>query len=157
MEQGSLSICTLPPAVHKPFQITLEIIWSLGVGRVRQLLPPELQERQQKAADLDTKELLLNTARHFLASVYKIRGGGVHGRGRRTDVARNAMAAGLAQLLPASLFQSRHGRAACRILGISYRQARPQPPSCMRAPAQSRRGCRGYQTGAHHPGIALVF
>mmetsp|Transcript_21367 Transcript_21367/g.50951 ORF Transcript_21367/g.50951 Transcript_21367/m.50951 type:complete len:130 (-) Transcript_21367:526-915(-) len=34
------------------------------------------------------------------------------------------MAAGLAQMLPKGLFESRHGRAACRILGISYRQAK---------------------------------
>ena len=91
---------------------------------VRLLLPAELQERQRAGADAKTWELLLETAKHFIATVYKIRGGGVHGRGRRTDVARNAMAAGLAQLLPRSLFESRHGRAACRILGISYRQAK---------------------------------
>ena len=91
---------------------------------VRMLLPPELQERQRAGADAETQQLLLQTAKHFIATVYKIRGGGVHGRGRRSDVARNAMAAGLAQLLPRSLFESRHGRAACRILGISYRQAK---------------------------------
>uniref|UniRef100_A0A7S0LLH8 Uncharacterized protein n=1 Tax=Coccolithus braarudii TaxID=221442 RepID=A0A7S0LLH8_9EUKA len=34
------------------------------------------------------------------------------------------MYAGLAQLLPASLFENRHGRSACRLLGISYRQAK---------------------------------
>lgn len=107
----------------------------LDSPEVRPLLPPELQERQRKAADAETKELLLTTARHFLASVYKIRGGGVHGRGRRTDVARNAMAAGLAQMLPASLFKSKHGRAACRILGISYRQARPSRPTQLHPPS----------------------
>ena len=34
------------------------------------------------------------------------------------------MGAGLAQMLPVDLFINRHGRAACRILGIHYRQAK---------------------------------
>ncbi len=96
---------------------------------VKLLLPSELQERQRDSTDAEARRELLQTAKHFLASVYKIRGGGQHGRGRRTDVARNAMAAGLAQMLPKSLFESRHGRAACRILGISYRQVRCCPSS----------------------------
>ena len=96
----------------------------LETPEVRLLLPAELQERQRAGADAETRELLLNTAKHFIATVYRVRGGCMHGRGRRTDVARNAMGAGLAQMLPRSLFESRHGRAACRILGISYRQAK---------------------------------
>ena len=96
----------------------------LQIPEVRLLLPQELQKRQRDSAEAETRRLLLDTAKEFIATIYKIRGGGVHGRGRRTDVARNAMAAGLAQLLPRSLFESRHGRAACRILGISYRQAK---------------------------------
>lgn len=96
----------------------------LETPEVKLLLPHELQERQRANIDAETQQLLLQTAKHFISSVYKIRGGGDFGRGRRTDVARNAMAAGLAQLLPRSLFESRRGRAACRILGISYRQAK---------------------------------
>jgi len=103
--------------------LTREVLrYFLATPVVKLLLPPELQKQQSAAADAEAQRELLQTAKHFLASVYKIHGGGQHGRGRRTDVARNAMAAGLAQMLPKSLFESRHGRAACRILGISYRQ-----------------------------------
>ena len=103
--------------------LTREVLrYFLNTPEVELLLPPELQERQRAAADAETQRELLQTAKHFIASIYQIRGGGKHGRGRRTDVARNAMAAGLAQMLPKSLFESRHGAAACRILGISYRQ-----------------------------------
>ena len=91
---------------------------------VRQLLPEALQERQRRADDAEVRDLMLGTAKHFIANVYKIKGGGLFGRGRRSDVARNAMGAGLAQLLPPSLFENKHGRKACRILGISYRQAK---------------------------------
>ena len=91
---------------------------------VRPLLPDALQERQQRADDAEVRDLMLNTAKHFIANVYKINGGGQFGRGRRSDVARNAMGAGLAQMLPPSLFENKHGRSACRILGISYRQAK---------------------------------
>jgi hypothetical protein len=61
---------------------------------VQPLLPAEVQTRQKASNDAEAKEELLATAKHFLSTIYKIRGGGPHGRGRRTDVQRNAMAAG---------------------------------------------------------------
>ena len=48
---------------------------------VKLLLPSELQERQRDSTDAEARRELLQTAKHFLASVYKIRGGGQHGRG----------------------------------------------------------------------------
>jgi len=46
-----------------------------------------------------------------------------HG-GRRTDDDRNAHAAALAALLPRDLFENRRGRAAMRLLGLTYAQAK---------------------------------
>ena len=44
--------------------------------------------------------------------------------GRRTDINRNAHASAVAAMLPADLFENRRGRAAMRLLGLTYRQAK---------------------------------
>ena len=69
--------------------------------------------------DLETAKQLLATARGFFTEIMA-----TDGRGRRDDDDMNAFWAGCAALLPADLFQSKRGRSAMRILGLSYRQAR---------------------------------
>ena len=100
------------------YAVTKEVIARfLELPEVRLLLPAEMQKKQQAAADHETQQVLIDTAKHFIATVYKA-------RGQRSDTDRNAFGAGLAMLLPASLFKDRRGRAAARILGLSYRQAK---------------------------------
>ena len=100
------------------FELTRQILARfVEMPAVREALPDELKRRQADAKGQAVRQTLVETAKSFIARVYK-------SAGRRTDVDRNAMAAGLAQMLPASLFESRQGRAACRELGISYRQAK---------------------------------
>lgn len=89
----------------------------LNMPEVRQLLPDVVRQQREQAADAEASKLLLETAKVFLTKIFKA-------RGRRSDEDRNAFAAALAAMLPADLFENRRGRAAMRILGISYRQAK---------------------------------
>ena len=61
---------------------------------VRQLLSDE----QRSACDRETSQVLLDAARTFFSELMKLRG--KDGKGRRSDINRNAFAAGLAALLP---------------------------------------------------------
>ena len=90
----------------------------LEMREVKLLLPEQLQERQSRAKDEETAQLLLRAAKTFFCELMKQR------EGRRSDVNRNAFIAGLVTLLPRDLFQNKRGRAAMRILGLSYRQAK---------------------------------
>ena len=94
----------------------------LEMPAVRQVLPAELQKLQRQAADAETSQLLLETAKAFFTDIFALRG--KRGRGRRSDVDRNAFAAAAAALLPADLLKNRRGRAAMRLLGLSYRQVK---------------------------------
>jgi hypothetical protein len=94
----------------------------LEMPAVRQVLPAALQKQQQRVADSETEQLLIETAKSFFTEIFKLHG--KRGRGRRTDVDRNAFAAAAAALLPADLLQNRRGRAAMRLLGLSYRQVK---------------------------------
>ena len=97
----------------------------LAMQEVQLLLPAELRRRQQQSKDDETAKLLLETAKAFLTKLFKARcSPGKKRGGRLSDEDRNARAAALAALLPADLFDNRRGRAAMRILGISYRQAK---------------------------------
>jgi hypothetical protein len=97
----------------------------LEMPEVRQLLPDALRERQQQAKRSKVNELLVSTAKAFLAEILHARcAAGKKRAGRLSDEDRNARAAILACLLPASLLESRQCRAAMRALGISYRQAK---------------------------------
>lgn len=100
---------------------------------VRLLLPEAVRRGRQEAADAQTSKLLLDTAKAFLTKLFKAQASvadrathqsGEKGGGRRSDENRTAFTAALAALLPADLFQNHRGRAAMRILGISYRQAK---------------------------------
>ena len=93
------------------------LIRFLDMPEVREVLPAELRKKHADSKSHEVRQKLIETAKSFIARVYK-------SAGRRTDINRNAMAAGLAQMLPPDLFTSRQGRAACRELGISYRQAK---------------------------------
>lgn len=97
----------------------------LGMPEVKLLLPEWVQKEQRNTADAETSKLLLDTAKTFLSQLFAARcAPGKQRAGRLSDEDRNARAAALSALLPASLFENRRGRAAMRILGISYRQAK---------------------------------
>lgn len=89
----------------------------LDTPEVRLLLPDELRQRQRVAADDAVREELVEAARRFFGNHFKTRGG-------RSEEDRNAMAAAGAAFLPSSFFDSKHGRAAQRLLGIGYRAAK---------------------------------
>lgn len=100
----------------------------LNLHEVRLMMPNAFKQQRQEAVDAATSKLLLDTAKAFLTQIFKARSlgkmrPGAKG-GRKSDEDRNAFAAALAALLPASLFENKQGRAAMRILGISYRQAK---------------------------------
>ena len=97
--------------------LTKEIVERfLNVPEVRVLLSKESSGRKERV-DAETAGVLLDTAKNFISKMFQT-------RGRLSDVNRNAMAACLAELLPANLFKDHRGRSACRILGISYRRAK---------------------------------
>ena len=66
------------------YAVTKEVIARfLELPDVRLLLPAEMQKKQQAAADHETQQVLIDTAKHFIATVYKARGGSSHeARGR---------------------------------------------------------------------------
>lgn len=112
------------------FSLTRRVLERfLSMHEVKMLLPETVQKQRQENVDAATSKLLLETAKAFLTQIFKARSSGkvrpgAKGGGRRSDEDRNAFAAALAALLPASLFENKRGRAAMRILGISYRQAK---------------------------------
>lgn len=89
----------------------------LNMREIKLLLPDELQQRQRDADDGETAREVLRAAKSFFGEIMK-------SKGRRSDIQRNAFVAGLVALLPRDLFENRRGRAAMRLLGLSYRQAK---------------------------------
>ena len=107
---------------------------------VRQLLPEATAKTRAEATDAKTARAMLETAKAFFNQLMGRRkwvegawkqnkadqdrtwvpGHWVHG-GRRTDADRNAFWASAAAMLPKDIFKSRGGKAAMRILGVSYR------------------------------------
>lgn len=97
----------------------------LNLPEVRLLLPDEFQKQQADATDAATARQLLSAAKTFINTILtKLDGGGTHRRGRRKATDCNAFWASVAALLPRDLFEARQGRAAMRLLGISYRVAK---------------------------------
>ena len=89
----------------------------LEIREVRMLLPEALQKRQRDADEAETASVLLSVAKDFFGSLMKA-------KGRRCDIQRNAFGAGLVALIPRDIFENRQGRAAMRLLGLSYRQVK---------------------------------
>lgn len=101
-------------------QLTRDIVTHfLNMPEVKELL-----RNHRDSPTSGTNELIVNAAKDFLATIFKPNGRAPGTGGRLNDEARNAHVAALATLLPRDLFESRKGRAACRALGISYRQAK---------------------------------
>ena len=69
----------------------------LNMPEVKALLSKELRARQMASVDANVSALLLDTAKSFIRNIYTARNSGKGGR--RSDTNRNALAAGLAQLL----------------------------------------------------------
>jgi len=87
---------------------------------VQQLLPEQLRDRQHDAADDEVGRMMLDTAKAFFTQVFGPRPKG----GRRDAETANALRAAAVALLPRDIFEKRHGRAAQRLLGVSYRLAK---------------------------------
>ena len=113
----------------------------LSRNDVKQLLPQATAKMRAEAADAKTARAMLEAAKGFFNQLMgksrkweegawkqsKVHQGftWVPGHwsqgGRRNDVDRNAFWASAAAMLPKDIFASRGGRAAMRILGVSYR------------------------------------
>lgn len=92
---------------------------------VRPLLNEDVLQKRQDAIDGETARVLIKAAKAFFGELLKApRGEGMKNGGRRNNEDRNAHAAALAALLPADLFENRRGRAAMRLLGLSYKQTK---------------------------------
>ena len=95
-------------------ELTRKIVARFMVmPEVRPLLPGHLQKR--RAADEETRDELLDTARAFLTGLLGT-------KGRRSDEDANAWMAAAVGLIPRTLFQDKRGRSASRVSGLSYRQ-----------------------------------
>lgn len=107
-------------------QLTRQILQRFfEMPEVRQLFTAELLQRHSDAVDGETGRLLIKAAKDFFCELLKApRGDKATRGGRRTDEDRNAHAAALAALLPSDLFENRRGRAAMRLLGLTYRQVK---------------------------------
>ena len=107
-------------------ELTREIVRRfVDMPEVRPLLTTEVIERRRDALDGETARDLIKAAKAFFGELLKApRGEGKKRGGRRTDNDRNAHAAALAALLPRDLFENKRGRAAMRLLGLTYRQAK---------------------------------
>lgn len=102
-------------------QLTRDIVAHfMGMPEVRELLRG--QDLCAQAASVD--KLIVQSAKDFCRAIFQANGRKPGTGGRLNDDARNAQLAALATLLPRTLFENRNGRAACRALGISYRQAK---------------------------------
>lgn len=106
--------------------LTREIVQRFcDMPEVRPMLQEHVLERRRNAVDGETGRLLIEAAKEFFSVLLKApRGEGAKTGGRRTDDDRNAFAAALAALLPRDLFENRRGRAAMRLLGLTYAQAK---------------------------------
>ena len=101
------------------FELTQAVLTKfLSLRDVTQLLPDAVRKTRQQAADAATAVKLLETAKSFFTVIMGVKGGK---GGRRSDVNMNAFWASAASLLPRDVLQTRHGRAAARLLGIPYR------------------------------------
>ena len=107
-------------------ELTRQIVRRFcDLPEVRPLLTAELLEQRRDAVDSETGRLMIEAAKAFFGDLLKApRGKNAKRGGRRTDINRNAHASAVAAMLPADLFSNRRGRAAMRLLGLSYRQAK---------------------------------
>jgi hypothetical protein len=116
------------------------LLHVLDRSDVKELLPDAVAKSRAKAADARTAAAMLEAAKAFFNQLMGRRKW-VEGRwarskihqgmtwqpghwaygGRRTDADRNAFWASAAAMLPRDIFKSRGGKAAMRILGVSYR------------------------------------
>ena len=76
-----------------------------------------LKKYEESRHDAETARVLLSVAKEFFGGLMKA-------KGRRCDIQRNAFVAGLVALIPRDIFENRQGRAAMRLLGLSYRQVK---------------------------------
>lgn len=122
---------------------------------VRQLLTPELLQRRRDTIDGETARELIKASKAFFGELLKApRSEGKQRGGRRTDEDRNAYAAALAALLPHDLFENRRGRAAMRLLGLTYRQVKRGTEQ--RSEMEDRgRGWKRLKTSEHYDKVRL--
>ena len=91
----------------------------LRLRDVMQLLPEAVLKTRADVTDAKTAKELLATAKVFFMHMMSAASGKTGGR--RTDEEMNAYWVSAAALIPRNVFESRHGRAAARLLGIPYR------------------------------------
>ena len=107
-------------------ELTRQIVRRFcDLPEVRPLLAAELLKQRRDAVDSETGRLLIEASKAFFGDLLKApRGKKAKRGGRRTDINRNAHASALVAMLPANLFSNRRGRAAMRLLGLTYRQVK---------------------------------